>query len=344
MRHQKSGRKFSRTSAHREAMFRNMAASLIKHGLIRTTLPKAKELRRVAEPLITLAKVDGVANRRLAFDRLRDKAAVGVLFDPEAGGPGRFVRTVILDPLGLTVTDAAAEWKARNQPPLYDRILEAAGRAMEEEGIDALRLDRVDLYNAADFKLVARVPAAKTPSHMAFDKASQFVFITLQDSNEVLAIDLKTRQPAWRHPVGLTPAGIHMTPDDRYLLVGIMGADYVEVIDWRARKTVTRIVTARGAHNFLPRGDGRHVFVSNRTINGSISLVDMQDLRVVERYDVPGGPDDMEIRADGKELWATARFARKVQVVNLEQKQLSHSIRVGRSPHGVSFINHAGRQ
>ena len=80
MRHQKSGRKFSRTSAHRDAMFTNMAASLIKHGLIRTTLPKAKELRRVAEPLITLAKVDGVANRRLAFARLRDKEAVGKLF------------------------------------------------------------------------------------------------------------------------------------------------------------------------------------------------------------------------------------------------------------------------
>ena len=80
MRHQKSGRKFSRTSAHREAMFRNMAASLIKHELIRTTLPKAKELRRVAEPLITIGKVDGVANRRLAMSRLRDKEAVGKLF------------------------------------------------------------------------------------------------------------------------------------------------------------------------------------------------------------------------------------------------------------------------
>lgn len=80
MRHQKSGRKFNRTSSHREAMFRNMAASLIKHELIKTTLPKAKELRRVAEPLITLAKVDGVANRRLAFARLRDKQAVGKLF------------------------------------------------------------------------------------------------------------------------------------------------------------------------------------------------------------------------------------------------------------------------
>lgn len=80
MRHQKSGRKFNRTSSHREAMFRNMAASLIKHEIIKTTLPKAKELRRVAEPLITLSKVDGVANRRLAFARLRDKEAVGKLF------------------------------------------------------------------------------------------------------------------------------------------------------------------------------------------------------------------------------------------------------------------------
>jgi large subunit ribosomal protein L17 len=80
MRHRKSGRKFSRTSAHREAMFVNMAASLIKHELIRTTLPKAKELRRVAEPLITIGKVDGVANRRLAMSRLRDQQAVGKLF------------------------------------------------------------------------------------------------------------------------------------------------------------------------------------------------------------------------------------------------------------------------
>lgn len=80
MRHMKSGRKFSRTSSHRHAMFSNMAASLFKNELIRTTLPKAKELRRVAEPLITLAKVDGVANRRLAFARLRDKEAVGTLF------------------------------------------------------------------------------------------------------------------------------------------------------------------------------------------------------------------------------------------------------------------------
>ena len=80
MRHRKSGRKLGRNSSHRKAMFRNMAASLLRHETIKTTLPKAKELRRVVEPLITLAKVDGVANRRLAFDRLRDKEVVGKLF------------------------------------------------------------------------------------------------------------------------------------------------------------------------------------------------------------------------------------------------------------------------
>lgn len=81
MRHHKSGRILGRKSSHRKAMYSNMASSLIEHETIRTTLPKAKELRRVVEPLITLAKVDGVANRRLAFDRLRNKQTVGKLFN-----------------------------------------------------------------------------------------------------------------------------------------------------------------------------------------------------------------------------------------------------------------------
>ena len=80
MRHRKSGRQLNRNSSHRKAMFRNMAASLVEHESIKTTLPKAKELRRVIEPMITSAKVDNVAKRRQAFDRIRDKAAVGKLF------------------------------------------------------------------------------------------------------------------------------------------------------------------------------------------------------------------------------------------------------------------------
>jgi len=96
MRHRKSGRHFNRPSAHRNAMLRNLAVSLIEHELIKTTLPKAKELRRVAEPLITLAKEDSVAHRRLAFDRTRSKAAVGKLFSDLGpryqSRPGGYVR------------------------------------------------------------------------------------------------------------------------------------------------------------------------------------------------------------------------------------------------------------
>jgi len=96
MRHRHSGRQLNRNSSHRKAMFRNMTASLLEHEVIKTTLPKAKELRRVAEPLITLSKTDSVANRRLAFDRLRSKEAVGKLFSELGprfeGRPGGYTR------------------------------------------------------------------------------------------------------------------------------------------------------------------------------------------------------------------------------------------------------------
>ncbi len=108
MRHRKSGRSLGRKTAHRKAMYRNMAASLVQHETIRTTLPKAKELRRVVEPLITLAKQDGVSRRRLAFARLRDDAAVGKLFN-ELGPrfkdrPGGYLRIL---KMGYRAGDAA---------------------------------------------------------------------------------------------------------------------------------------------------------------------------------------------------------------------------------------------
>lgn len=108
MRHRRSGRKLGRNSSHRKAMYRNMAASLFRHETIKTTLPKAKELRRVVEPLITLAKEDGVSRRRLAFSRLRDDVAVGKLFN-ELGPrfkdrPGGYLRIL---KMGLRAGDAA---------------------------------------------------------------------------------------------------------------------------------------------------------------------------------------------------------------------------------------------
>ena len=108
MRHRNAGRQLSRNSSHRRAMLRNMASSLIRHETIRTTLPKAKELRRVVEPLITMAKTDGVAQRRRAFDRLRDREVVGKLFN-ELGPryqerPGGYLRIL---KTGFRAGDAA---------------------------------------------------------------------------------------------------------------------------------------------------------------------------------------------------------------------------------------------
>ena len=126
MRHRKSGRKFNRTSAHRQAMLRNMAVSLFEHEAIKTTLPKAKELRRVAEPLITLAKNDSVANRRLAFARTRSDAIVGKLFN-ELGPrfkdrPGGYLRIL---KMGYRTGD--------NAPMAYVELVDRAPAAADAE-------------------------------------------------------------------------------------------------------------------------------------------------------------------------------------------------------------------
>ncbi|MBE8718624.1 50S ribosomal protein L17 [Cellvibrio polysaccharolyticus] len=124
MRHRLSGRQLNRNASHRKAMFRNMSASLVEHELIKTTLPKAKELRRVIEPLITLAKVDSVANRRLAFARLQSKEAVGKLFSNLGpryqGRPGGYVRIL---KCGFRSGDKA--------PMAYVELVDRPARAVE---------------------------------------------------------------------------------------------------------------------------------------------------------------------------------------------------------------------
>ena len=205
------------------------------------------------------------------------------------------------------------------------------------------RLDRVDVYHAqgSDLKLAKSVKLGKTPSHLAFTADSKLVFITLQDSNELAAIDLDTQTVVWRMTTGKVPAGVWMTPGDQYLLVGITGDDYVQVIDWKNRKEVKRIFTGKGAHNFRPLGDKKHVFVSNR-IASSISMINMQTLeKVGDINGLPAGPDDMEITPDGKTLWVTLRFSKKVGVIDIPSMKLVSVIPVGRSPHGVFFTPRA---
>ncbi|MEE2731031.1 MAG: 50S ribosomal protein L17 [Pseudomonadota bacterium] len=130
MRHRKSGRKFNRNSSHRKAMFRNMAVSLVEHELIKTTLPKAKELRRHAEPLITLAKTDSVANRRLAFARTRSNEAVGKLFTDLGprykDRPGGYIRIL---KCGFRAGDKAPMALVE----LVDRPMNAEAVEMDEE-------------------------------------------------------------------------------------------------------------------------------------------------------------------------------------------------------------------
>ncbi len=131
---------------------------------------------------------------------------------------------------------------------------------------NGLRLDHIDIYKTAgdDLKLFKRVPLGKMPSHMAFSADSKLVFITLQVSGELAAVDLTTGAVLWKMKVGESPAGLWFTPGDKYLLVGMTGADYVAVVDWRTQKVVKTIHTGKGAHNFRSLDDGRHVAVSNR--------------------------------------------------------------------------------
>ncbi|MGE8677571.1 YncE family protein [Achromobacter marplatensis] len=212
----------------------------------------------------------------------------------------------------------------------------------------ANRLDHIDIYawqpqeKGAELKLVKRVPAGKTPSHIMIDKKSTTAYVTLQDSDQLIAIDLATQTPKWTVSVGKTPADVFLTPDQKTLLVALTGDSFVEAYDVSngPAKLVKRIPTAAGAHAFRAQGDKRHLFVSNRTAN-SISRIDMQTLAVTDTFAVPGGPDCMDVLADGKTLLVTSRWARKMTVVDLEQKKVVNQVSVGKSPHGVWTLNHA---
>ncbi|MFM0327903.1 YVTN family beta-propeller repeat protein [Caballeronia glebae] len=208
---------------------------------------------------------------------------------------------------------------------------------------NGLRLDRVDIYHydGKNVSLAKRLPLAKMPSHMIFSADSKIVFVTLQESGEVAAIDLATQTVLWKMPVGKAPAGLWLTPGDKYLLIGLTGADYVAVIDWRARKIVKTIHTDRGAHNFRSLADGQHVLVTNR-VGNTISIIDQNTLTNVGTITgLLPGPDDMELTPDRRYLWVTFRFTRYVGVIDMKTLKLVNTVKVGKSPHGIYFFNRA---
>jgi len=214
----------------------------------------------------------------------------------------------------------------------------------------ANRLNHIDIYRwlptqAEPLQLVKRIAAAKTPSHLVIDSKSRTVIASLQDSDQITAIDLATQTTRWTVPTGKMPADVYLTPDDKTLLVALTGDEVVEVYDVSAAtpRLVKRVKTGAGAHAFRARGDKRHVFVSNRVAN-TISLLDTQTMNVVAEYNAPGGPDCMDLMADGKTLLVTSRWARKLTLIDIEQKKVVGQVKVGRSPHGVWTLSHAPRQ
>ncbi|MCY4746622.1 YncE family protein [Pelomonas sp. UHG3] len=214
----------------------------------------------------------------------------------------------------------------------------------------ANRLDHVDLYRwqgstaAEPLQLVKRIHAPKTPSHLNIDTRSTTVYVSLQDSDELLAIDLGTQAIKWKTQVGKMPADIYLTPDDKHLLVGLTGDKFVEVWDvsGAAPKLAKRIPTGNGAHSFRAWGDKRHVLVSNRAAN-TISKIDLTTMSVVDQFPGPSGPDDMELLSDGKTLLVTSRWAGKVTEIDTSTRKVVRQVKVGKSPHGIWTLDHKPR-
>ena len=209
------------------------------------------------------------------------------------------------------------------------------------------RLNHVDLYrwDGTDLTLVKRIATSKTPSHLWIDSKSTTAYSTMQDSDELVAIDLARQEIKWRIKTGPMPADIFATPDDKTLLVGLTGSDAVEVFDISGPqpRSLRRIKTGAGAHAFRAAGDKRHVFLSNRVAN-TISKIDLQTLQVVDTYPAPGGPDCMEVLAGGRYLLTTSRWAKKLTIIDTEKRQVVKQVAVGKSPHGVWTLDHAQRQ
>ncbi|HEV7949620.1 MAG TPA: hypothetical protein VGP24_07630, partial [Glaciihabitans sp.] len=210
----------------------------------------------------------------------------------------------------------------------------------------ANRLNHVDVYrwDGSNLQLTARVPTGKTPSHIWIDSRSTTAFVSMQESDEVVAVDLQTHTLRWRLHTGPMPADIFGSADDRTLLIGLTGGDGVEVVDVSGAqpRAVGRIRTGKGAHAFRSAGDKQHVFVSNRVEN-TISKLDLHTLKVVDTYPAPGGPDCIDLLADGHTLLVTSRWAHRLTVIDTQTRSVVRQVKVGSSPHGVWTLDHAAR-
>ena len=210
----------------------------------------------------------------------------------------------------------------------------------------ANRLNHVDIYkwDGAELSLAKRIPSSKTPSHLWIDSKSTTVYTSMQESDELVVIDLPTQTLKTRIKTGALPADVFGTPDDKFLLVALTGGTGVEVYDISAAtpRLVKTIPTGAGAHAFRSAGDKRHVYVSNRVAN-TISKIDYVSMSVVDSYPAPSGPDCMDLSADGRYIYVASRWAKKLTVIDTTTRQVVRQVNVGKSPHGVWTLDHAPR-
>lgn len=210
----------------------------------------------------------------------------------------------------------------------------------------ANRLNHIDIYrwDGQEPKLVKRIATGKTPSHLWIDSKSRTIYSSMQDSDELVAIDIATQSLKWRTKTGQMPADLYGSPDDKFVFVALTGSDGVQVFDVSGAEPqlVKTIKTDKGAHAFRATGDGRHLFVSNRVAN-TISKLDMVSQTVVDRYPGPSGPDCMDVSPDGRYIYLSSRWAGKMSVIDTVERKVVNQVKVGKSPHGIWVLDHAPR-
>jgi DNA-binding beta-propeller fold protein YncE len=202
--------------------------------------------------------------------------------------------------------------------------------------VNGLARNQVDVYDADTLKLVKRFPVVATPSHLAFSPDSATVFVSLQDSDKLVAFDLRTMTEKWIAPVGKTPAGVLWL--NGTVLVADMGTDHLARVDPATGKVLALIETGKGAHQLFLSPDHKILWVNNRA-GGTTAALDATTLKLIRSYRIPGGPDDLDFAPDGK-IWITQRFSETVAVLDPDTGKYQ-TIDVGRSPHGI-YLNPKG--
>ena len=196
--------------------------------------------------------------------------------------------------------------------------------------VNGLARNQVDVYDAATMALIKRFPLKSMPSHLTYAPDSDRVFVTLQGTNQLAAIDLKKLEVLWTQPVGKAPAGVLW--HNNKLLVANMGSDDMVVVNPANGQVERSIKIGRGTHQVVLSPDGKTLWVNSR-VDGATTAVDPKTLNIIRSYKIASGPDCIDFAPDGK-LWITRRFAERVAVLD-PVTGTYENIAVGRSPHGI---------